>query len=124
MARAKQLFSDKVGSQRDVDDAIARLDIAQEAVDAAKRRKEQLDRLTLDAESIEVTDVPVLAPHEGILRNVTSAVGQVVSLGAPLFEVVELETMWVRAAVYPGLSQTVDHDRAQAFASWGRTSRR
>ena len=79
LARSKQLFNDKVGSQRDVDDAIARLDIAQEALDAAKKRKEQLDRLTLDAESVQVLDVPVLAPHEGILRNVTSAVGQVVS---------------------------------------------
>ncbi len=120
LARSKQLFNDKVGSQRDVDDAIARLDIAQEALDAAKKRKEQLDRLTLDAESVQVLDVPVLAPHEGILRNVTSAVGQVVSLGAPLFEVVNLETMWVRASVYPGLSQDVDRDRDASVRKLGQ----
>jgi RND family efflux transporter MFP subunit len=120
--RARRLFADKVGSQRDVDDAVARRDIAQKALQAARERKEQLDQLTLDEESEQASDVPVLAPHDGILRNVTSSVGQVVSVGAPLFEVVNLETMWVRAAVYPGLSAQVDRQRNAIIRKLGQDS--
>lgn len=122
LARARRLFEDKVGSQRDVDDAVARHDIAQKALEAASQRKEQLDRLTLDAESGQVSDVPVLAPQDGILRNVTSSVGQVVNVGAPLFEVVHLESMWVRTAIYPGLSEKVDRGQDAFIRKLGRTS--
>jgi len=122
LTRAKKLFADKVGSQRDVDDAIARFDLAQKTLDAAKQRKNQLDKLTLEADSVAAEDVSVFAPRDGILRNVTSSVDQVVSIGAPLFEVVELKTMWVRAPVYPGLTVELDHQREAKVQKLGQES--
>lgn len=100
--RAKRLFADKAGSERDVDDAIARLDIARKGWEAAQERKQQLDKLTLEAAGGKVVDMPVLVPRDGLLRTVSSSVGQVVGAAAPLFEVVDLKTLWVRVPVYPG----------------------
>ena len=100
--RAKRLLADKAGSARDVDDAQARLDIAIQGREAASARKLLLDKLTLEAEGGTITNIPVHAPHAGILRTVSSSVGQTVSSGAPLFEVVTLDTLWVRVPVYPG----------------------
>ena len=102
LTRAKRLLADKAGSARYVDDAQARLDIAVQAREAASARKRLLDKLTLEAEGGTITNIPVHAPHAGILRTVSSSVGQTVSLAAPLFEVVTLNTLWVRVPVYPG----------------------
>jgi multidrug efflux pump subunit AcrA (membrane-fusion protein) len=96
------MLADKAGSVRDVDDAQARLDIATQGLEAARARKLLLDKLTLEAATGTVPNIPMQAPHAGILRTVASSVGQTVSLAAPLFEVVTLDTLWVRVPVYPG----------------------
>jgi cobalt-zinc-cadmium efflux system membrane fusion protein len=111
LVRAKRLLADKAGSGRDVDDAQARLDIAVQGRKAASARKQQLDKLTLEAGRGSVTNIPVHAPHAGILRTVSSSVGQTVSLAAPLFEVVTLDTLWVRVPVYPGQRGEIDQQR-------------
>ncbi len=122
LTRARKLLSDTVGSQRDVDDAVARFDLAEKTLQAAQARKQQLDQLTLEAKSVRAIDVPVVAPQAGMLRNVTSSVGQVVSIGAPLLEVVDLKKMWVRLPVYPGLIAEVDRDRDAHIRKLGESS--
>lgn len=102
LTRARRLLADKAGSARDVDDAVARLDIAIQGREAASARKRLLDKLTLEAEGGTITNIPIHAPHAGILRTVASSVGQTVSLAAPLFEVVTLDMLWVRVPIYPG----------------------
>lgn len=101
--RARRLVADKAGSQRDVDDAQARLEIAKSTLSAAAARQRLLEKLTLEADAGQVTTIPVEAPRSGILRTVASSVGQTVSAGAPLFEVVNLNTLWLRVPVFPGL---------------------
>lgn len=108
LQRAQRLVKDKAGSQRDVDDAVARLDIAKKGHEAALARKTLLDKLTLEAETGQVTSIPIDAPQSGILQMVSSSIGQTVSVGAPLFEIIELKTMWVRVPVYPGLIKQLD----------------
>lgn len=120
--RAQQLLTDKVGSQRDVDDAQARYDLAARTLEAAQDRKGQLDQVSFSAKAVDASDVSVLSPQDGMLRNVTSSVGQVVSVGAPLFEVVDLDTMWVRVPVYPGLITQLDRDREASIEKLGQTS--
>ena len=122
LTRSQKLLKDKVGSQRDVDDAVARFDLAEKTLAAAEARKQQLDQLTLEAESVPAIEVPVTTPQAGMLRNVTSSVGQVVSIGAPLFEVVKLNTMWLRIPIYPGLIAEVDRQRAAQVRKLGQDS--
>ncbi len=121
LERAQRLFADKVGSQRDVDDAQGRLDLAQTSLDAAEARKQMLDALTLDVDSVEAAPVPVQAPQQGILRNVSSSVGQTVTAGSPLFEVVSLKSMWVRVPIYPGLRVEVDQKQNAILRKLGQT---
>ena len=100
--RAKRLLADKAGSARDVDDAVARLDIAAKGLEAAQARKTLLDKLTLEASEGTIENIPVHAPCDGMLRTVSSSIGQTVNVAAPLFEVVDLKTLWLRVPVYPG----------------------
>jgi multidrug efflux pump subunit AcrA (membrane-fusion protein) len=44
----------------------------------------------------------VEAPADGVLRNVSAMPGQTVPAGAPLFEVMSIDTVWVRVPVYVG----------------------
>lgn len=101
--RAQKLLADRAGSRRDVDDAIARIEVAKKAMEAAEARKQLLDQLTLEAEAGLLTTISVHAPRSGMLQMISSSVGQTVSAGAPLFELVSLQTLWVRVPVYPRL---------------------
>lgn len=110
LVRARRLLADRAGSQRDVDDAVARVEVAKKGQEAAQARKQLLDKLSLDADTGQLTTIPVVAPRSGILRTVSSSVGQTVSAGAPLFEVVSLDRLWVRVPVYPGLREEIARD--------------
>lgn len=110
LRRSEQLLKDKAGSQRDVDDAIARLDIAKKGHEAALARKELLDKLTLEAETGKVVAIPIEAPQAGVVQTLSTSIGQMVSVGVPLFDVVNLKTMWVRVPVYPGLAEQLDKE--------------
>ena len=100
--RSRKLLSDRAGSQRAVDDAEAAYNIAVEGLEAAKQRKELLDKLTLEAETGNATAVVITAPNDGILQTISASVGQVVSTGAPLLEIVDLKQLWVRVPIYAG----------------------
>lgn len=100
--RAKKLLADRAGSQRAVDDAEAAYNIAVEGLQAAKQRKALLDKLTLEAETGTAEAVVIDAPNDGILQTLSVNVGQVVSTGAPLLEIVDLSQLWVRVPVYAG----------------------
>ncbi len=108
--RAKQLLADRAGSQRQVDEAEAALNVAMEAQKAASERKSLLDKLTLDAQIGVAQAIAIQSPHDGILQTVSARVGQVVNAGAPLFEIVDLNTLWIRVPVYAGLVNEIDTD--------------
>lgn len=108
--RAEQLLRDRAGSARDVDDAKARLAIAQESLKAAQQRLKALKNIRLDIAPPENTGarkdaepLQITAPQSGVLQKVAVANGQYVTAGANLFEVIKLETLWVRVPVYVGL---------------------
>jgi len=114
LTRAERLLKDKAGSRRAVDEAKAALEIAQKKLEAAQSRKKVLDSLTLDAEKGELRTIQVVAPERGILRNLSATRGQTITSGTPLFEVVNLDTVWIRVPVYVGqLDQIVTTSEAQ-----------
>ena len=96
--RADRMLRDQVGSVRAQEDARQELTLAQTALQAARAKLEQINRAPLEA------DVTVLipAPRDGILRQVYAAPGQTVASGAPLFEVADLDVVWIRVPVYTG----------------------
>lgn len=106
--RARKLLADRAGSQRDVDDAEAAFNVATKGLEAAQQRKILLDKLTLEAETGVAPVVVISAPTNGIIQTISSRIGQVVSAGSPLFEIVDLSTLWVRVSVYAGQINEID----------------
>ena len=116
LRRAKQLLQDKAGSARAVDDAKATLNLSLKTHEAAQARKKVLDSLTLDGDKGRVRTIEITVPEHGILRNLSATRGQTVTAGTPLFEVVNLDTVWIRVPVYVGQLDEID---AKAEASIG-----
>lgn len=106
--RARKLLTDRAGSQRDVDNAEVALNVAMRALEAATQRKELLEKLTLDVESGKAPIVTITAPTSGTVQSVMAQVGQVVSIGAPLLEIVDLRRLWVRVPIYAGQVHEID----------------
>lgn len=96
--RAQQLLRDMAGSKRNVELADQEFGQAKAAYDAAQERLKRLGTHPLDAD-VEIT---IVAPSDGILRQILAAEGQNVSAGAALFEVADLRSVWLRVPVYSG----------------------
>jgi len=98
LARAQQLLRDMAGSKRNVEIAEQEYGQAKAAYEAAQERLKRLDTHPLDAD----VDINVVAPSDGILRQILAADGQNVTSGASLFEVVDFRRVWLRVPVYAG----------------------
>ena len=124
--RATQLFDDRAGSRRAVDDAEAQLNIARSVLAASRQREQELSRLleSLDQStarnsdgSIVASPLTLTAPVKGIIRAVHVSPGQNVTAGSALFEVVNLDTVWIRVPVYVDLlSQLAGNEAARLVA--------
>ncbi|MFO0898888.1 MAG: efflux RND transporter periplasmic adaptor subunit [Pirellulales bacterium] len=106
--RAQRLLQNGAGSQRLVDEAQAAHDVANKAWEAAKSRKELLTKALTETTSGTADSIAICSPRDGLLRSVTAQPDQNVPAGAPLFEVVELNTVWVRTPVSVGDLEQID----------------
>lgn len=117
--RAERLLKEMAGTVRAVDEAKAQLSLAQKQLKAANSRKSQVDQINLDdeRESGTLIPLPILAPREGIIRAEHAAIGEVVAAGAPLFEVMNSDTVWVKVPIYVGELADVDQQAAAQISS-------
>lgn len=106
--RAKRVLKEGAGSQRQVDEAEAAFNLATKTLDATTARKAILDKVVGDAELGTTAPITIEAPENGILRTVSALPGQTVPSGAPLFEVIDLSTAWVRVPLPVGDLDAVD----------------
>lgn len=110
--RASQLLEDRAGSAKAVDDARALRDVAQANLSAASERETQFQQLLRDLDENGTNGIaaPLLmtAPQAGVMRNVLVTRGQAVTAGAPLFEVVDLTSMWIRVPIYVDLLAEIE----------------
>jgi hypothetical protein len=109
--RAREVLVGGGGRQRDVDDAFAALEVAKQTHVAALARRDLLAKVVGDLDTGSVTPIPIDAPSDGVIRNVNASPGQTVPAGAALFEVVNLDTVWIRAPVYVGDREEIDPER-------------
>jgi RND family efflux transporter MFP subunit len=113
--RAERLLRDKAGTVRAVDDAQAQMSIAQKGFDAASARKKLLDELEIEDDPQRLAPLAIAAPQAGLLRSLQAAVGEVVAAGAPLFEVMEGNPIWIRVPVYVGELADLAADKPARF---------
>lgn len=100
--RAKRVLREGAGSQRQVDEAQAAFDLATKTLDASTMRLGVLKKVVGDAESGTAAPIAIESPEDGILRAVSALPGQTVPSGAPLFEVIDISTAWVRVPLPVG----------------------
>jgi multidrug efflux pump subunit AcrA (membrane-fusion protein) len=108
LTRAKEVLTSGAGRQRDVDEAQAQVEVAKKLVEAATTRRDFLARVIGELETGGATPIPVESPVNGVMRNVSALPGQAVAAGAPLFEVVNLDRVWIRVPVYVGDRDELD----------------
>ncbi len=112
LARAEKLFKDMAGSARAVDEAKAQLQITEKAYTAAKTRKQQIDSVTFEEAAGTLESIPIPSPLTGIIRTTLVRPGEMVAAGAPLFEVMQDDTLWVKVPVYVGELDELDSTQA------------
>ena len=106
--RATKLYEKEAGSRRTVDEARAANDLAQEALKAAKSRFKFLERVAGDIEAGTAGPIDIESPETGFLRTVSALPGQNVPSGAPLFEVANIENVWIKVPIYVGDLSQID----------------
>jgi RND family efflux transporter MFP subunit len=103
LERAERLFRDAAGTAKAVDDAKAQMNLAQAALEAAEARQRAVDSISLEgSEAGAQTPLVIESPQAGMIRTQSATAGEVVSTGAPLFEVMRFDPIWVRVPVYAG----------------------
>lgn len=102
LERAERLLREQAGTARAVDDAQAQMSLALKTLEAVESRKKLVDNLKLDEDPGTLSPLVIESPREGILRTEHVAVGEVVAAGAPLFEIMDCDPVWVRVSVYAG----------------------
>jgi RND family efflux transporter MFP subunit len=100
--RAQRMLKNDTGSKAKVDDAQAAYNLAVKALEVAKDRRAVLLRAAGEIEKGTAAALPIESPEDGLLRGVTALAGQTVPSGAALFEVVNVDKVWVRVPVYVG----------------------
>jgi membrane fusion protein, heavy metal efflux system len=100
--RATRVLKEGAGSQKQVDEAQAAHDLANKTLEAATARQAILKKVIGDAESGTAAPISIDAPTDGVLRTVSALPGQTVPSGAPLFEVMDISTVWVRVPLPVG----------------------
>jgi len=108
LERAERLVRDKAGTVRAVDEAKAQLQLAEKALAAARTRKQQVDSVRFDEEAGTLEAIPIPSPLTGFVRALQVRPGEMVAAGAPLFEVMHDDLLWVKVPVYVGDLDEID----------------
>ncbi len=111
--RLEVLLKDGAASQRAVEEARAQHAVATASLDASRERLQIASRNPIGTQG----EITVAAPLEGILQTVHVAAGQTVAASAPLFEIAQIDTLWVRVPVYAGDLGRLDSSRPVGVAS-------
>jgi membrane fusion protein, heavy metal efflux system len=111
MDRQENLVRDRLTGAAALVDAKAQYDAAQTAVRAAEERFDEIRKLALDPNAGDQTTLSFKAPVRGILQNLHAQIGQPVPAGAILFDVAEMDPVWVKVPVYVGDLERLATDR-------------
>jgi cobalt-zinc-cadmium efflux system membrane fusion protein len=119
LERAETGVRQKLVPQAVLVDARANHDVAQATLNAAKARRDELLKIAGDPDAAGggTTTLTFKAPVKGILQNIHAQVGQPVPAGALLFDVAELNPIWVKVPVYVGDLERLALDKPAGVGS-------
>ena len=106
--RAERLRRDNLGGSGALADAQAQYDIAESTLRAAVARRDALDKTIKGIEGGTLDPLSIAAEADGSIKGIHVMPGQAVAAGAMLFDVEELDPIWVRVPVYVGDRRDLD----------------
>jgi RND family efflux transporter MFP subunit len=115
--RQENLVRDRLAGSAALVDAKAQYDSAQTALRAAEERFSEIRKLALDPSAGDQTALTFKAPVKGILQNLHAQIGQPIPAAAILFDVAELDPIWVKVPVYVGDLDRLATDRSAGVGS-------
>jgi RND family efflux transporter MFP subunit len=113
--RLEQLLKDGATSMRAVEEARAQLEVASAALNAARERLKAIGQTTVGAQG----EVMIRAPFAGTILAVSAAEGQTVAASAPLAEIAQVSTLWVKVPLYAGDADAVDGGKPASVTTLG-----
>lgn len=115
LQRLEQLLKDGAASVRSVEEARAQRQVTSAAVEAARERRTAIEEGPVGQRGA----VEVVAPIDGVIQTISAAIGQTVAASAPLFQIAQVTTMWVRVPVFAGDVDRIDHAQAASVRRLG-----
>jgi cobalt-zinc-cadmium efflux system membrane fusion protein len=89
---------------RSVEEARAQLQINEAALTAARDRLNAVRQAPLGQQG----EIAITAPLDGIVQSISAAPGQTVAASAPLLQIAQVSTLWVRVPVFAGDVDQID----------------
>jgi membrane fusion protein, heavy metal efflux system len=102
--RLEQLLKDGAASVRSVEEARGQLEVAEAAVNAARERLAAVRGGPVGPQG----EITITAPLDGIVQSISAASGQTVAASAPLIQIAQVSTLWVRVPVFAGDVDEID----------------
>jgi RND family efflux transporter MFP subunit len=108
LERARRVYQSEAGSRRAMEEAQAAHDVAKQSLAALQSRSKALQRIAGEIESGNAGPIELASPEDGVLRALNAVPGQTVAAGTALFEIVDLDRVWVRVPVFVGDELRID----------------
>jgi RND family efflux transporter MFP subunit len=113
--RLERLLADGATSVRAVEEARAQRTVAEANAAAARARLAEFR----NSPSGTAGSIQVRSPISGVLQSIAAAPNQTVAASAPLFEVVQTDSLWVRVQVFVGERNALDTTKPVTVTNLG-----
>ena len=104
LQRLEQLLKDGAASVRSVEEARGQLQVAEAALNAARERLAAFRQGPVGPQG----EIAIAAPLDGVVQSISAAPGQTVAASAPLLQIAQVSTLWVRVPVFAGDADQID----------------
>jgi RND family efflux transporter MFP subunit len=118
LQRLEQLLKDGAASVRSVEEARAQHQVTVAALTAARERLAGASRNPVGAQG----ELIVSAPFDGVVQAISAVPGQTVAASAPLLQLAQIDTLWVRVPIYAGDARTIDDGQRATVRRLGGTA--
>ncbi len=117
--RLEQLLKDGAASMRSIEEASAQHQVTVATLTAARERLAGASKSSVGAQG----ELVVSAPFEGIVQSVSAVQGQTVAAAAPLLQLSQVDTLWIRVPVYAGDADKIDSTSRSPSEDWAPRAR-
>jgi len=102
---------------RSVEEARGQGQIAEAALNAARERLAAVSQGPVGTQG----EIVITAPLDGVVQTIAAAPGQTVAASAPLLQIAQVSTLWVRVPVFAGVAEEIDATQPAAVTRLGGT---